>query len=254
MSLNVSSTPPVDAVMPALPQTVLIVLFGILIAAALVHALILIRRDGDHRLLVMLGCGAAASLLEGFACHLIQCWHSAVGMVEVYESFDIHVPLWLAELYVLFFGAMPYYFFKYFAKSPTPGFFWGFALIVGVIEGIAEMVCIRLGIHAYWGTQPLAIFGFPLYLGFINPILALATSLIGALWFQAVQGVRRYLLIVLTPPVMAALYGGLTYPTSGFLHDGNAGLMVIGSIGSMILSLVLGVFTYQGLVSYLRRL
>lgn len=242
---------PVEMTMPALTQTVLIAVFGSLVLLALVHALLLIRREGDHRLLVMLGCGAAASLLEGFACHLIRCWHAPLGMIEVYESFQIHVPLWLALLYVLFFGAMPYYFLKNFARRPTPGFFWRSFALIGVSEGIGEMVTIHLGTHVYHGLQPLPVFGFPLYLGFLNPACAMLTALLAAHWFASVQGACRYALIVLTPPLTAASYAGLTFPTIGFIHAAAPTAMLIGSLATMLLSLLAAGFVLRMLPRYM---
>lgn len=238
---------PVDAVMPALTQSVLIAVFGVMVLASFVHALLLIRRDGDHRLMVMLGCGAAAALLEGFACHLIRCYHSPHGMVQVYEAFQIHVPLWLAELYVLFFGAMPYYFLRNFARTPTAVFFWRSFIGIGIAEGIGEMVTIHLGTHVYYGVQPLQIFGFPAYLGFLNPACAMAVALIAAYWFDAVRGARRYLLIVLTPPLVAAVYSGLSFPTIAFIHEGAATAMVLGSIATMLLCVLLAGFVLRSL-------
>lgn len=238
---------PADMIMPAMTQAVLIVVFGVLLFAAFCHAVLLIRREQDHRLMVMLGCGAAAALLEGFACHLIRCYHAPHGMVEVYEAFQIHVPLWLAELYALFFGAMPYYFLKAFARNPSAGFFWRSFVLVGISEGIGEMVTIHLGTHIYHGVQPLPIFGFPLYLGFLNPGCAMVTALVAAHWFNAVHGSRRYLLIVLTPPILAAVYAGLTFPTIGFIHAGAATAMVIGSLVTIALALLVSAFVLRQL-------
>lgn len=241
---------PVDKVMPTLTQSALIAVFGVLALAAFIHAVLLIRREGDQRLMVMLGCGAASMLLEGFACHLIHCWHSALGIIEVYEAFRIHVPLWLAELYVLFYGAMPYYFLKNFARRPTRRFFWWSFAVIGISEGIGEMVTIHLGTHTYYGLQPLPIFGFPLYLGLANPAGAMAMALIAACWFDAVQGGKRYLLILLTPPTVAAVHAGLTFPTIAFIHAGAPTAMIVGSLGTIVLSLLLAALVLRQLPAF----
>ena len=240
---------PADAVMPSLPQDIAVVVLGVVIGAMLLHGFALLRRDGDNRLLVLLGSGAAASLLEGFACHLINCWHSAVGIREVYVAFGIHVPLWLAELYVVFFGGMSYYFLRGFVKSASfATLFWSFFIVVGMLEGGGEMIGIALGMFVYHGAQPLPIFGFPLYLGFINPAQALAFTAVACLWFKHVKGGARYLLIPLTPVLLAGVYAGLTYPTASFLFAANHGLSVAGSIASMILSVLLAALSYRVLM------
>lgn len=227
-----------ENIMPERAQATLIVIASVFIAVAIARAFYLLRRENDERLLIMIGCGAAASLLEGFACHLIQCYHSPVGMIEVYEVFNIHVPLWLALVYVLFFGVTPYLFLKSFSRSPKASTLWRTYLIVGLTEGFGEMLAIHLGTHTYHGAQPLSIFGFPIYLGFLNSSLMLITALIAAHWFDAVRGTRRYGLIVLTPPIMAAVYAGLTFPTIAFLHEGDRTLSNIGSLGTIVLSLL----------------
>jgi hypothetical protein len=236
-----------DAVMPALTQMILIGMIGTLVLFTFIDALRRIFREQDHRLMVMLGCGAAASLFEGFACHLIRCWHSPQGMVVVYERFGIHVPLWLALLYVLFFGAMPYYFLKSFSRKPTMGFFWRTYATIAISESIGEMVTIHLGTHRYWGPQPLPVFGFPLYLGSLNVGCAMATTLIAAQWFDAVRGARRYALIVLTPPVIAGVYSGLTFPTIGFIHAQEPVAMLLGSLGTIVLALLVSGFALRQL-------
>jgi hypothetical protein len=245
MQTNAVYSPPIDMVMPALPQNIAIAVLSVVIICMVIHGLVLKSRTGDGRLLILLACGAAASLLEGFACHLINCWHSAVGEVEVYEAYGIHVPLWLAQLYVIFFGGMSYYFIKSFIKSPSPLLFWGFFVIVGLLEGTGEMVGIALGMFVYFGEQPLPIFGFPMYLGFLNPSQALVFTCVACLWFKYVKGPFRLLLILFTPILLAGVYAALTFPIAGFLYRGNDGMAVMGSIITMLLSVSLAALAYR---------
>src|SRR5690606_25542924 len=94
-------------------------------------------------------------------------------------------------------------------------------------------------------------FGFPLYLGFLNPACAMFTALAAAHWFETVHGARRYLLIVLTPPLTAAVYAGLSFPTIAFVHAGAATAMVLGSLATIVLCLLLSETVRRTLPRYL---
>jgi hypothetical protein len=246
------ATATIEPIMPSAPQDATIFLLAAIIVAVLVHAITL-KLKGDPRLLILLGCGATGTLLEGFACHLINCYHSPVGMYEIYKAFGIHVPLWMAELYVLFFGALPYYFFERLRKVPTSRYYWWFFFIVAASEGMGEMLDIHLGMFTYRGTQPLPILGFPIYLGFINATQTIVFAWIAVLWFENVRGPLSYLLILLAPALLTATFSGLTFPTVGFIYGGHLETMVIGSIGSIILSLSLAALSYRGLRSYIQQ-
>ena len=100
---------PASAVMPALSQDIMVLLFGALLVMAIAWAVRVKIRERDDRAIILLGCEVAACLLEGFACYLTQCYHSPIGEYRVNRAFDTDVPLWLAEVYVLLFGAAAYF-------------------------------------------------------------------------------------------------------------------------------------------------
>lgn len=245
-------TRPQDVPMPALPQDIMVAVFGVLIVLALIWALRLWLRQGDDRALILMGCGAAAATLEGFACHLIQCHHSEVGIYQVYEAFGIHVPLWLAEVYVLFFGAATYVFITQFARRPSARLFWWSFVLTGVGEGLFEMYGIGLGMWAYWGVQPTPILGFPLHLGFVNPTLAVVLAAVAAAWFQQVRGAARWALILLTPFLMTGLYAALIVPVATGLHAQDAALAQGGALLTMGMSLVVAWGAWRWLLAIRR--
>ncbi|MDB5971491.1 MAG: hypothetical protein JWQ90_3941 [Hydrocarboniphaga sp.] len=235
---------PASAVMPALPQDVMVLLFGALIVAALTWALRLALGRGDDRLLILSGCGAMAALLEGFACYLIQCYHAPVGEYRVYRAFDTDVPLWLAEVYVLFFGAAVHLFLRTFSKKPTAATFWSGFAVIGIGEGLFEMYGIHQGMFLYYGTQPLPILGFPLHLGFVNPALAMTFAAIAGTWFRFARGGARYLLIPLTPLLLCGLYASVITPVAAGLHRASATLALEGAVCTIAAALAMSLLAY----------
>lgn len=238
---------PIAALMPAMPQRVMVLVFGVLILLCLGWAIWLALRRRDQRLLILLGCGVIAAALEGFACYLIQCYHSPVGMYPVYQAFDVYVPLWLAEVYVLFFGAASYVFNSQFARKPSAILFWASFVAVGVCEGAFEVYGIHAGMFLYYGYQPMTIGGFPLHLGFVNPTLALGFACIAQAWFRHVRGPKRYLLIPLTVPALVGLYAAMVMPVAAGLFAVDPDASMRGAVFTILIALSLSLLAYKSL-------
>lgn len=238
---------PVSDHMPGLAQDIMVAGFGIAIAALLLAALVLALRRDDARLLILLLSGGAASLLESFACSLIRCHHAVEGSYVVYEAFDVHTPLWLAEVYVIFFGGAGYGLLRMFENHPSPQKFALFLALTGVGEGLFEMYCIHLGMFGYYGRQPFTILGFPWHLGFVNPALAAAFTLAAAFWFRKVQGLRRFYLPLIIPPLMIGVYASMVTLEAAGLYADHAALTQAGGVAAAALALLIAVFSYRQL-------
>jgi len=221
---------PTGAVMPFVPQIVMIAIFGIVAAAFMVWATRQAFGKGDHRPLILFGAGITAVLLEGFACFLMQCYHSPVGQYTVYSAFDVDVPLWLAEVYILFFGMTVFLMVERFSRPFSLVTFWGIFALIGIAEAAFEMYGIHVGMFRYYGAQPLPLLGFPFYLAFVNGAQAVIFTAVVALWFRFTQGAIRYLLIPLTPIFLWGVYAALVTPFAAGLRSAVPDFAVAGSL------------------------
>jgi hypothetical protein len=237
-----------QAIMPALPQNISVGAGAVVIALLLVYALLRVSKHHDPRLLIMLVGGVFSCLMEGFACYLIHCYHSEVGQYMVYQAFGIHVPLWLAEVYIIFFGGATYFLQELFTHRPSAGLFWGLFAAIGICEGTFEMYTHYLGMFQYWGPQPLPIFGFPLYLGFVNAAEPMCFAFLACLWFREVKSAARYLLPLLTAPILIAIYGMLVVAPAAGIFAGSDSLMVGGTFVTIILAITIAAMSFQGFV------
>ena len=129
---------------------------------------------------IMLWCllgGFIAVLWEPIVDVLGQCWLPTRGQHwEAFTLLNRHIPLMMPFVYSWFVGGQAYLFYRMFTRGSTRRQLfqlWGIVFLVNIAletPGIVENV------YTYYGKQPFDIWGFPLWWGFINPLMPMIAA------------------------------------------------------------------------------
>jgi type IV secretory pathway TrbD component len=237
---------PIAAVMPAVPQLVIMASLGVLVVLSLIYALRLLAK-GDDRMLILMFAGLALTLEEGLACFLIKVDHSPIGMYEAYQAFGVHIPLWMAELYTVFFGLGGYLMLKAFGTGASNKAFWGTWLYLAVSEGAFEVYATHIGMLTYYGPQPMMIGGFPAYMGIVNATQALAFVLVARVWFATFNGASRWLLVPAAPLLAPGVFVMMILPLASGLDSGNFTYALTGAVATICIATLIAGLALRGL-------
>lgn len=172
-----------------------------LLVVSLLYALWDWRKSGAPIVLCCVLGGVACISIEPWVDVLGGCWHWERGQIEVFETFDRAMPLWLVFAYGLFFGIQPALMQKWFARGVASRqilTFWASAFVVNLT---LELPLLYGGLYVYYGAQPLEVFGFPLWWmgvnGFGVVLIAVVVDVL-APWIKRAPW-RAILLIPLAP-------------------------------------------------------
>jgi hypothetical protein len=139
------------------------------------------RGRGPIFLCCLIG-GAIAVLWEPIVDVLGQCWLPSRGQHwEAFTLLNRPIPLMMPFVYSWFVGGQGYLFYRIFERGiDRRRLFqlWGVVFLVNVAletPGIASHV------YTYYGKQPMDLWGFPLWWGFVNPLMPIIA---GALIFR----------------------------------------------------------------------
>jgi hypothetical protein len=172
--------------------------FGVMLAFAVRE---IVRGRGPVFLYCLAG-GAIAVIWEPIVDVLGQCWLPSRG--QHWEAFTLlgrHVPLMMPFVYSWFVGGQGYLFYRIFQRGiDRRRLFqlWGVVLVVNIA---LESPGVIADVYTYYGKQPFDLWGFPLWWGFINPLMPMIA---GALIFKLrdhLGGVAQALAIVAIIPM-----------------------------------------------------
>jgi hypothetical protein len=134
------------------------------------------RGRGPIFLYCLLG-GFIACLWEPIVDVLGQCWLPSRG--QHWEAFTLigrHVPLMMPFVYSWFVGGQAYLFYRLFGRGITRRQLfqlWGLVFLVNIC---LETPGIATNVYTYYGKQPFDLWGFPLWWGFVNPLMPMIAA------------------------------------------------------------------------------
>ncbi len=173
--------PPVDAVMPKTAETIFNVFIFIPLGVALALALRkLVKGQGPLLLYCILG-GALAASFEPVVDVLGLVFLKERGALGTFTILDRTMPLYICFVYPWYVGGLGYLAYKLFKRGVTMRdllLLWAADFLVDVV---LESPGILAGTYLYYGHQPFNIWGFPLWWGFVNPVMPMVA---GALIFH----------------------------------------------------------------------
>jgi hypothetical protein len=136
------------------------------------------RGKGPIFLWCLLG-GFVAVLWEPIVDVLGQCWLPSRGQHwEAFTLLNRHIPLMMPFVYSWFVGGQAYLFYTLFQKGiDRRRLFqlWGLVFLVNIC---LESPGILTNVYTYYGKQPMDIWGFPLWWGFVNPLMPMIAAVL----------------------------------------------------------------------------
>jgi hypothetical protein len=173
--------PPTQLSMPKTAETVfnigIFIPLGIFLGLAVRH---LIQGKGPVLLYCLLG-GALAATFEPVVDVLGLVYMKEHGAAGTFTILGRTMPLYICFVYPWYVGGLGYLCYRLFQRGmSTTGLFAMWA-IIGVVDVALETPGIILNTYLYYGHQPFDIWGFPLWWGFVNPVMPM---LAGALIYK----------------------------------------------------------------------
>jgi hypothetical protein len=203
--------PPTNLEMPKTAETVfnifIFIPLGVFLALAIRHVF---QGKGPVLLYCILG-GALAAFFEPIVDVLGLCYLKERNALGTFTVLDRTVPLYICFVYPWYVGGLGYLSYRLFQRGiSTAGMFTMWA-IIAVVDVALETPGIVLNTYLYYGHQPFNIWGFPLWWGFVNPVMPM---LAGALIYRLkphLTGRKLAAIILLVP-----MADGIANAAAGF--------------------------------------
>jgi hypothetical protein len=174
--------PPTNLEMPKTAETVfnifIFIPLGAFFALAIRH---LVRGKGPVLLYCILG-GALAATFEPIVDVLGLVYMKERNALGTFTVLDRTMPLYICFVYPWYVGGLGYLCFRLFQRGMSTSRLFALWAVIGVVDVALETPGIILHTYLYYGKQPFDIWGFPLWWGFVNPVMPM---LAGALILKA---------------------------------------------------------------------
>ncbi len=173
--------PPVDAVMPKTAETIFNIFIFIPLGIALAIAVRkLIKGQGPLLLYCLIG-GALAAGFEPVVDVLGLVFLKEQGALGTFTILGRTMPLYICFVYPWYVGGLGYFAYRLFQRGLRMRDLFVLWAIDCVIDIFLESPGILAGTYLYYGHQPFNFWGFPLWWGFVNPVMPMVA---GALIFH----------------------------------------------------------------------
>jgi hypothetical protein len=173
--------PPVHDSMPKTAETIFNIFIFIPLGIGLAIAVRHIVKGKGPLLLYCIAGGALAALFEPVVDVLGLVYlkeHNALGTFTV---LDRTMPLYICFVYPWYVGGLGYLAYRLFERGITAKALFQLWALDFAVDIFLESPGILAGTYLYYGHQPFNIWGFPLWWGFVNPVMPM---LAGALIYK----------------------------------------------------------------------
>jgi hypothetical protein len=231
--------PPINGHAPHASETVFDIFIFIPLAIALVLA---IRQAAQRKNPVLLYCiigGAFAATLEPVVDVLGLVFLKQHGAVETFTVLGRTMPLYICFVYPWYVGGLGYLAYKLFERGITMRALFQLWLLDFVIDIFLESPGILAKTYSYYGHQPFNIWGFPLWWGFVNPVMPMVA---GAMIYKLrprLAGAALLGVIPLIPMADGLANGATAWPMWITLNQQNVNYAITYAAGFITLGLAL---------------
>jgi hypothetical protein len=231
--------PPVDEVMPKTAETIFNVFIFIPLGIALAVAIRHVRGGKGPLLLYCIIGGAFAATLEPVVDVLGLVYLKEHGAVGTFTVLGRTMPLYICFVYPWYVGGLGYLGYRLFDRGITRKALFQLWALDCVVDVFLETPGIVAKTYSYYGHQPFKVLGFPLWWGFVNPIMPMIA---GAMIFRLLPQLRGWQLLAVIPiiPMADGLANGATaWPMWVTLNQHDVSYVVTYLAGFVTLGLAL---------------
>lgn len=199
-------------------------------------------RELVFRMVILFGSALGAVVFEPAVDRAGKLWYAEHGAWPMVHLWGIHVPLWVAPVYLWFLGGFALYIIHRIRKGARPRDFLLIFVAIMAADLALEIPIIKLaGLYTYYGAQPyFSSDYFPLPLWFImtNRLF----DLLPVFGIAATMYFRRWWLTATLPVVIWMMiygtYAIVTWPTVAALHNGAGPLMsYVAGTGTILMAI-----------------
>jgi hypothetical protein len=180
---------------------------GIALAIAVRH---IIGGKGPLLLYCILG-GALAAMYEPIVDVLGLVYLKEVDALGTFTILDRTMPLYICFVYPWYVGGLGYLAYRLFQRGITMKGLFALWALDFVVDIFLESPGILAGTYLYYGQQPFDIWGFPLWWGFVNPVMPMVA---GMLIYKLKPHLTGWKMLGIIPLVPMA--DGIANAASGF--------------------------------------
>jgi len=205
-------TAPTETVMPQTLQ--LVFTLAMVIPTVLVTGYFIRywRRTGDAIPVLCTVGGALTTLVEPIVDVLGLVWYPAPGQWVLLESFGRSTPVLCLFGYIWFMGGMTAWtYIKLKQDASLRTMLTWFAIFLAV-NAVVEIPGVHTRVYWYYGTQPLKLFGWPLWWGFVNVGLCIVAAAVLVRLAPRLKGVLIAAVVFIVPIVDAGFNAGAGWP------------------------------------------
>lgn len=193
--------PPTELVMPKTAETIfnvfIFIPLGIALALGVRH---LVRGRGPLLLLCLAG-GACAALFEPIVDVLGLVYLKEEGALGTFTILDRTMPLYICFVYPWYVGGLGYLAYRLFQRGITTAGLFSLWALDFVVDIFLESPGILAGTYLYYGQQPFDFWGFPLWWGFVNPVMPMVA---GALIYKLKPHLTGWRIVGVVPLIPMA--------------------------------------------------
>jgi hypothetical protein len=173
--------PPIDSVMPKTAETIFNIFIFIPLGVALALAVRKLFKGQSPVLLYCIIGGALAAGFEPVVDVLGLVYLKEHGALGTFTILGRTMPLYICFVYPWYVGGLGYLAHKLFRRGVTMRDLFLLWAIDFLVDVVLESPGILAGTYLYYGHQPFNVWGFPLWWGFVNPVMPMVA---GALIFH----------------------------------------------------------------------
>jgi hypothetical protein len=232
--------PPVTDAMPKLPETIFNIFIFIPLGIALALAVRKIVKGQGPVLLYCIIGGALAATMEPVVDVLGLVYLKEVNALGTFTILDRTMPLYICFVYPWYVGGLGYLASRLFRRGVTVRDLFLLWAIDCVVDIFLETPGILAGTYLYYGHQPFNFWGFPLWWGFVNPVMPMvAGALIYKLGPRLDTPLKRLAVIPIIPMADGIANGAAAWPMWGTLnqHDVSYAVTYLAGFACLGLSL-----------------
>lgn len=219
--------PPFDSPMPKTAETIFNVFIFIPLGIALAIGVRKIIKGQGPILLYCVFGGAFAAMMEPVVDVLGLVYLKEVNALGTFTILDRTMPLYICFVYPWYVGGLGYLASRLFKRGVTTKDLFALWALDCVVDVFLESPGILAGTYLYYGKQPFNFWGFPMWWGFVNPVMPMvAGALIYKLSPKLDTGWKKLAIIPIIPMADGIANGAAAWPMWATLNQQDVSYVV----------------------------